>query len=69
MKRCAIYARPTRDLEERVRRRRGCAGRGQKISRASRSTTDLGLHHLRGRAEAMRVYAVVANPSCNGQEV
>jgi hypothetical protein len=30
---------------------------------------DLGLHHLRGRAEAMRVYAMVANPSCNGQEV
>jgi hypothetical protein len=30
---------------------------------------DFGLHHLHGRAEAMRVYAIVANPSCNGQEV
>ena len=30
---------------------------------------DLGLHHPRGRAETMRVYAPVANPSCNGQRV
>jgi adenylate cyclase len=30
---------------------------------------DLGLQQLRGRAAAMRVYAVVANPSLNGREV
>jgi hypothetical protein len=68
MKRCAIYARPTRDLESTF----VVAGMrwawpedlaGFALDDRPRS------HHLRGRAEAMRVYAVVANPSCNGQEV
>ncbi len=67
MKRCAIYARPTRDLESTF----VVAGDALGVARRSRGfpLDDLGLHHLRGRAEAMRVYAIVANPSCNGQEV
>lgn len=66
MKRCAI-ARPTRDLESTF----GVAGDALAWPEdlAGFALDDLGLHHLRGRAEAMRVYAIVANPSYNGQEV
>ena len=34
---------------------------------AGTALDDLGFHHQPGRAEAMRVYAIVANPSYNAQ--
>ena len=66
MKRCCNLHPAHARSREHVRRRRGCAG---PEDLAGFALDHLGLHHLRGRAEAMRVYAIVANPSCSGQEV